>query len=66
MLNPLSPGSHTIHFGGTQVAGDFPPLTLDVTYDLTVQPGGRGRGHLTSDPNDPTPSSWSGVKQLFK
>jgi hypothetical protein len=38
MLKPLSPGEHTLHFGG---AMDFfgTPFSLDVTYHLTVRRG---------------------------
>jgi hypothetical protein len=32
MLQPLSTGNHTLHFGGTK--GTF---SLDVTYNLTIQ-----------------------------
>jgi hypothetical protein len=33
MLAPLSPGSHTVHFGGEAPALNF---TIDVTYHITV------------------------------
>ena len=36
MLAPLSPGHHTIHFGGTYPDFNF---TLSITYHLTVLPG---------------------------
>ena len=50
MLAPLSANrTHTIHFGGTQTAGDFPPLTLDVTYNITVVPGRKGGGRDHDD-----------------
>lgn len=61
MLAPLSAGTHTIHLGGTQTAGDFPPLTLDVTYHLTVLPGGRGRGVIEAEA-----STWGMVKKLYR
>ncbi len=35
MLAPLSPGQHTLHFGGTFKG--TPPYILDITYHLTVQ-----------------------------
>jgi len=39
MMAPLSTGRHTVHFTGT--AGISPnAFTLDITYDLTVQPKG--------------------------
>jgi len=63
MLMPLSPGSHTIHFGGTQTFGDV-TLTLDVTYHLTVQPQGRGRGRVASDPQGV--HTWGLVKSLYR
>lgn len=34
MLEPLSPGHHTLHF-----TGGVPGFTLDITYHLAVQPG---------------------------
>ena len=40
MIAPLSVGRHTVHFTGT--AGVSPnAFTLDITYDLTVQPEGQ-------------------------
>jgi len=36
MLPPLSAGSHTIHFAGGFTSSGF---SLDVTYNITVQPG---------------------------
>lgn len=36
MLRPLSPGRHTIQFGGALVRGPFSGFTQDVTYNLTV------------------------------
>ena len=38
MLEPLTPGSHTINFGGTGKNGGF---QLDITYYITVVPKGR-------------------------
>ena len=35
LLSPLSAGQHTIHFAGTLT---FFPLSLDVTYNITVGP----------------------------
>ena len=34
MLAPLSPGQHTLEFGGT--VGSPVNFTLDITYNLTV------------------------------
>ena len=65
MIAPLSAGTHTIHFGGTQVVADFPALTLDVTYHLTVQPGRGGRGQISSAPGD-VQATWGLVKQLYR
>ncbi|CAN0622884.1 KY49.ctg7180000000014_quiver, whole genome shotgun sequence [Burkholderia multivorans] len=36
MLRPLSPGQHTIKFGGTLVRGPFSGFTQNVTYIITV------------------------------
>jgi hypothetical protein len=39
MLNPLSPGPHTLHFIGTETGAENPPpntFTVDVTYNLTI------------------------------
>lgn len=38
MLEPLSPGSHTINFGGT---GKNTGFQIDITYTITVVPKGR-------------------------
>jgi len=39
MLTPLSPGQHTLHFSGDLVdSANFPYLTLDITYHITVDP----------------------------
>jgi hypothetical protein len=57
-LQPLSAGVHTLHFGGTITLFS---LILDVTYNITVQPGGRGRGHIAS-----VPGSWGTIKQLYR
>ncbi len=64
MLAPLSAGAHTIHFGGTQTFGTT-TLTLDVTYNLTVMPGGRGRGGISSGPES-VEASWGLVKKLYR
>lgn len=37
MLAPLSPGQHILHFAGTLPQY---PFTLDITYNITVVPGG--------------------------
>jgi hypothetical protein len=37
MVEPLSPGKHTINFGGTTQSG----FQLDITYELTVVPRGQ-------------------------
>jgi hypothetical protein len=40
MLAPLSVGEHTIHFGGNILMDEAEPgFTLDITYNLTVEPG---------------------------
>ena len=36
MLSPLSPGRHTIEFGGVVTVGGTPILNEDITYDITV------------------------------
>ncbi|WP_155636430.1 hypothetical protein [Burkholderia stagnalis] len=36
MLKPLSPGQHTIRFGGAIVRGPFSGFTQDATYNITV------------------------------
>lgn len=38
MLAPLSVGTHTLHFGGTQEAPGF-KFVQDITYHITVTPG---------------------------
>jgi hypothetical protein len=48
MLSPLPPGPHTLVFGGSSRL----PFTLNVTYHLTVVPGGHGSappGDFNSD-----------------
>ena len=55
-LAPLSAGQHTIRFGGM-----LPGFPIDVTYELTVRPGGRGRGQIEGDPE-----TWGTVKQLYR
>ncbi len=37
MLEPLSPGTHVIHFEGTAVFGPGASFSQDVTYNLTVK-----------------------------
>lgn len=54
MAQPLTPGEHTIHFGGTIVAaGNF---TLDVTYHVNVVPPGK------ADPPAPPAFSTKPIK----
>ncbi|WP_157654489.1 hypothetical protein [Burkholderia ubonensis] len=36
MLRPLSPGRHTIRFGGALVRGPYPGFTQDATFNVTV------------------------------
>jgi len=55
-LAPLSAGQHTIRFGGS-----FPGFPIDVTYELTVRPGGRGRGQVAGDAG-----TWGMVKRLYR
>ena len=62
MLAPLAPGAHTLHFHAEIPAFDF---AVDVTYNLTVQPGGRGRGAIDDRPGAET-STWGLVKRLYK
>jgi hypothetical protein len=45
MTGPLTPGQHTIHFGGTDPISNF---SLDVTYHITVVP--KGQYQLNSNP----------------
>jgi len=67
MLAPLSAGStHTIHFGGTQAIADFPPLTLDVTYHISVLPSGRGRARIASEPGTVENGTWGLVKEIYR
>jgi hypothetical protein len=37
MVKPLSPGHHTIHFEGATVSGPGAGISMNVTYNLTVQ-----------------------------
>ena len=39
MVAPLSAGQHTIHFSGTFDFGSGGSFSLDMTYNITVQPG---------------------------
>jgi len=65
-LPPLSAGNHTIHFGGVLIL--FGNLTLDVTYNITVQPGGRGRGQIAGSGGEPAIESttWGLLKTLYR
>ena len=64
MLAPLTPGPHTLHFHAELPA--FGGFTVDVTYNLTVQPGGRGRGSIAGDPGTVEASTWGLVKRLYQ
>jgi hypothetical protein len=57
MLQPLTPGEHTVHFGGA--AGDF---SLDVTYHVTVQPPGQAKKEAAVPPPAATVFSTKPVK----
>ena len=65
MLAPLSAGQHTLHFGGVFNCLPIFSLTIDQTYNLTVLPGGRGRGQVESDPGVQQ-GTWGLVKQLYR
>jgi hypothetical protein len=39
MLPPLSAGEHSIHFAGRVVVPEVIDFRLDISYDLTVEPG---------------------------
>jgi hypothetical protein len=58
MLAPLSVGTHTIHFHGEVPAFNF---LLDITYNLTVAPGGGAGGaadaHLVGALSGPSSAS---------
>jgi hypothetical protein len=47
LLNPLPPGEHTLSFGGTthtlDANGNPAVFSLDITYHITVRPGGKGK-----------------------
>ncbi len=45
---------------------DFPGFPLDVTYNLTVQPGGRRRGSIAGAPGAVEASTWGLVKRFYK
>jgi hypothetical protein len=66
-LNPLSAGEHTIHF-----VGSVPGFSLDVTYNLTIVPGGRGRGHVVTESGDDevpegvTKTTWGTLKLIYR
>ena len=64
MLAPLTPGSHTLHFHAE--LPNFGGFTVDVTYNLTVLPGRRGRGTITSNPSAAESATWGLVKRLYK
>jgi len=67
MLAPLSVGLHTLHFRGKL---DFPEFDfsfeVEVTYNLTVVPAGRGHGVLASETGGAQPGTWSMVKGLYR
>lgn len=44
LLKPLSPGQHTITFGGTTPGGSLGPLNVNVTYTIDVVPNAKDRG----------------------
>jgi len=43
LLKPLSPGEHTVEFGGATAGGSLGPLGIDVTYTVDVVPKGQYR-----------------------
>ncbi|HZM15076.1 MAG TPA: hypothetical protein VFE28_03665 [Candidatus Krumholzibacteria bacterium] len=64
MLAPLPPGVHTLHFHSE--LPDFGGFMVDVTYNLTVQPGGRRRGSIAGAPGAVEASTWGLVKRFYK
>jgi hypothetical protein len=62
MLAPLSRGNHTLHFHA-RFPGT-PDFVLDITYNLTVLPGGRGGGgdRITTE----THGTWGSIKTLYR
>lgn len=57
-LAPLSAGHHTIHI-------EFPMFLQNVTYELTVLPGGRGRGRNVRASGVAT-TTWGFVKEIYR
>jgi len=49
MVKPLSPGQHTIHFGGVDPAFE---ATLDITYNITVVPKGQYDATIATIPSN--------------
>jgi len=64
MLTPLTPGNHTLYFHAE--LPNFGGFTVDVTYNLTVLPGARGRGSIANAPRAAESATWGLVKQLYK
>ena len=72
MLAPLSAGPHTIHFSGT--VGDPVNFTLDITYHLTVAPGGSSAVSAATyssagDPASaaaPARTTWGRLKAIYR
>lgn len=64
-LTPLSAGSHTLRLGGRFDFPDGSSFPLDVTYELTVQPGGRRRGGIASEPGVQA-RPWGVVKSIYR
>jgi hypothetical protein len=62
MLAPLPAGQHTIHFAGA--FAEF--FALDVTYHLTVVPGGRTTPVLSMEGEKATTTSWGRLKTLYR
>lgn len=50
LLKPLSPGVHTIEFGGATPGGSLGPLGIDVTYTINVVPKGKFRKGQAAPP----------------
>ena len=63
MLAPLRVGTHSLHFSASSTFLGS-PFTIDVSYALTVAPGGRGRGQLAGASESSLP--WGVIKQLYK
>jgi hypothetical protein len=71
-LKPLSAGNHTIHFTGSVPDYGF---DLDVTYNLNVQPGLRGKGTMpvVGEPSSESTgdkavqrTTWGRLKVLYR